>query len=52
MQLIRLPLRMARDEDKFEDIAKERMDLNVFVKMFVNQAVKELKDALSRFHSI
>lgn len=50
MQPIRLPLRCVQ-EDAVED-SVERVDLQRFVAMFVNQTFREMKDALSRYHSV
>lgn len=51
MELIRLPLKITHGEDE-DETQDDVVDLGDFVNMFVNHALKELKEALNRFHSI
>ncbi|CAD26376.1 hypothetical protein [Encephalitozoon cuniculi GB-M1] len=55
MKPIRLPLRRHRIEggrECREDNGRETVDLKRFVSMFVNQTLKEMKEALGKFYSI
>lgn len=55
MKSIRLPLKRLKAENGLEDgggCVPEKIDLKAFVRMFVNQALKEMREALGRFHSI
>ncbi|KAG5860495.1 hypothetical protein KMI_01g01320 [Encephalitozoon hellem] len=53
MEPIRLPLKRHKAENREERVEEvERIDLRRFVAMFINQALKEMKEALGKFYSI
>ncbi|ADM12000.1 uncharacterized protein Eint_080660 [Encephalitozoon intestinalis ATCC 50506] len=55
MERIRLPLKRHKIEQEgkgWRGREQKKVDLKRFVEMFVNQALKEMKEALGKFHSI